>query len=393
EHVRRTPQALAVEDGAVRLDYRSLWRRAGALARCLPRDGSPVAVLAPRGWQSVVAELAAWRASRPFLPLDPAHPAAHLQAIAVDAGAGALLRQTGFELDLALPAWDIEASSVDDADDGDEALPDAADVAYVIYTSGSTGRPKGVMVEHRSVVNRLAWMQSAYGLQPGEPVLLKTPFSFDVSVWEFFWPLMTGARLFMARPEGHKDPQYLAETVQRERITTMHFVPSMLQAFLELADPAQCRGLVRVMCSGEALPGALARRFRELLPHTQLHNLYGPTEAAVDVTAWACDTDELPDNIPIGRPIANTAIYLLDRHGQPVPAGSAGELHIGGVQVARGYLNRPELSAERFVHDPFSPRPGARMYKTGDLARWQADGSLLYLGRNDLQVKFRCQLI
>ena len=262
-------------------------------------------------------------------------------------------------------------------------------LAYVIYTSGSTGMPKGVMNEHRGIVNRLIWMQQSYGLDMQDVVLQKTSFGFDVSVWEFFWPLFTGARLAMARPEGHKDPAYLVETMRRNGITTIHFVPSMLQVFLDHAEVAQCSALRRVMCSGEALPSALVQRLRERIPQAILHNLYGPTEAAVDVTAWTCPPDKIPASIPIGRPIANTRIYMLDGHGQPVPVGVAGELYIGGVQVARGYLNRPELTAERFVQDPFSAEAGARMYRTGDLGRWLADGTIEFLGRNDFQVKIR----
>ncbi|CPM76909.1 syringomycin synthetase [Burkholderia pseudomallei] len=261
-------------------------------------------------------------------------------------------------------------------------------LAYVIYTSGSSGEPKGVMNEHRGVVNRLWWMQQTYALDERDAVLQKTPFSFDVSVWEFFWPLMSGARLVIAKPEGHKDPAYLSELIDRERVTTLHFVPSMLQAFLEDEGAARgCGSVKRVMCSGEALPPSLVKRFYRCLPDARLHNLYGPTEAAVDVTAWACDAEEGGASVPIGRPIANTRIYVLDEYGQPVPRGVAGELYIGGVQVARGYLNRPELTRERFVDDPFVA--GGRLYKTGDLARWRTDGSLEYLGRNDFQVKIR----
>jgi non-ribosomal peptide synthetase component F/ubiquinone/menaquinone biosynthesis C-methylase UbiE len=247
--------------------------------------------------------------------------------------------------------------------------------------------PKGVMNEHRAVVNRLIWMQQAYGLTEHDAVLQKTPFGFDVSVWEFFWPLLAGARLVMARPEGHKDPVYLAALIRDQRITTLHFVPSMLQVFADHEAIAGCTGLKRIICSGEALPGALVRRVKEMLGATELHNLYGPTEAAIDVTAWACTT--CPDQTPIGRPIANTRIYILDRHGEPVPVGVAGEIHIGGVGVARGYLNRPELTAERFLADPFADEPGARMYRTGDLGRFLPDGNIEYLGRNDFQVKIR----
>ena len=232
-------------------------------------------------------------------------------------------------------------------------------------------------------------MQEAYGLDSHDAVLQKTPFSFDVSVWEFFWPLLTGSRLVMARPEGHKDPAYLVDLVRRERITTMHFVPSMLQVFLEQGEVETCSTLKRVICSGEALPPELVKRFNDRLLATELHNLYGPTEAAVDVTAWHCAPGAIPASIPIGHPIANTRMYVLDAHGQPVPVGVIGELYIGGVQVARGYLNRPELTAERFVADPFSRKPNARMYKTGDLGRWLPDGNIEFLGRNDFQVKLR----
>jgi acyl-coenzyme A synthetase/AMP-(fatty) acid ligase/aryl carrier-like protein len=256
----------------------------------------------------------------------------------------------------------------------------------VIYTSGSTGQPKGVINDHAGVVNRLLWMQDAYGLKPHDRVLQKTPFSFDVSVWEFFWPLFTGARLVMARPGGHKDPLYLCEVIAAEQITTLHFVPSMLDVFLAHGDVRQAAGLVRVMCSGEALPGSLVRRFKQQLPGIGLYNLYGPTEAAVDVTAWNCARPEVADNTPIGKPIANTRMYVLDAQLQPVPLGVVGELFIGGVQVARGYLNRPELTAERFLKDPFS---SGRMYRTGDLGRFLPDGNIEYLGRNDDQVKIR----
>ncbi|MBC3468724.1 AMP-binding protein, partial [Pseudomonas sp. RW10S2] len=211
-----------------------------------------------------------------------------------------------------------------------------------------------------------------------------------VSVWEFFWPLQTGAQLIMACPGGHRDPQYLADVIAERGITTLHFVPSMLDVFLAHGD-LQAARLKRVLCSGEALPGSLVRRFKAQLPSVELHNLYGPTEAAVDVSAWHCaePLEQTPDNTPIGKPIANTTLYVLDAQGQPLPQGVAGELYIGGVQVARGYLNREQLSAERFIEDPFSTRPGARLYRTGDLARHLADGTLEYLGRNDDQVKIR----
>ncbi|HKT30641.1 amino acid adenylation domain-containing protein, partial [Dyella sp.] len=262
-------------------------------------------------------------------------------------------------------------------------------LAYVIYTSGSTGKPKGVMVEHAGVVNRLWWGRQTYQMDSNDRVLQKTPFGFDVSVWELLQPLLSGARLVMAQPGGHMDPHYLAKIIEREDITTTHFVPSMLQVFLDHAPVERCQSLRRVLCSGEALPYALQTRFFSKLPAVELHNLYGPTEASIEVTAWDCRNDLHEGIVPIGRPIANTQIYILDEHRQPVPVGVAGELYLGGAGVARGYLHRPELTAERFIDDPFATRPGARLYKTGDLGRWLPDGAIEYLGRNDFQVKIR----
>ncbi|MEU5085172.1 amino acid adenylation domain-containing protein, partial [Streptomyces eurythermus] len=263
--------------------------------------------------------------------------------------------------------------------------------AYVIYTSGSTGRPKGVVVSHDAIVNRLAWMQGVYRLDGTDRVLQKTPFGFDVSVWEFFWPLLEGATLVVARPEGHKDPAYLARVIREERITTVHFVPSMLAAFLEEPSVVGCRSLRRVVCSGEALSEQTQNRFLELVG-VPLYNLYGPTEAAVDVTYWECRPGA--GAVPIGRPIWNTRLYVLDGEQRPVPVGVPGELYLAGVGLARGYLNRPGLTAERFLPDPFGS-PGSRMYRTGDLVRWRADGVVEYLGRTDDQVKihgFRIEL-
>ena len=262
-------------------------------------------------------------------------------------------------------------------------------LAYVIYTSGSTGKPKGALNEHRAVVNRLHWMQQAYALTPADVVLQKTPFSFDVSVWEFFWTLLNGAKLVLAQPQAHKDPKALIELITSAQVSTLHFVPSMLNGFLATSGVESCTSLRRVVCSGEALAPDSVRQCQRLLPKSQLYNLYGPTEAAVDVTAWSCPKDFDGPTVPIGRPIANTQIYILDPQGQPVPLGVIGELYIGGAGVARGYLNRPELTRERFVPDPFSSNAQARMYRTGDLARYLPDGNIEFLGRNDSQVKLR----
>ena len=387
--VARTPDAIAVKAGDVVLTYAELNVRANQLAHHLLALGvqpdSRVAICVERGLDMVVGLYAILKAGAAYVPLDPAYPPERLAYMLQDSAPVVVLAQGSTRALLgAVPMIDLEQPSWSHLP-SDNPQVDAVG-AYVIYTSGSTGQPKGVINDHAGVVNRLLWMQDAYGLKPHDRVLQKTPFSFDVSVWEFFWPLFTGARLVMARPGGHKDPLYLCEVIEAEQITTLHFVPSMLDVFLAHGDVRQAAGLVRVMCSGEALPGSLVRRFKQQLPGIGLYNLYGPTEAAVDVTAWNCARPDVADNTPIGKPIANTRMYVLDAQLQPVPLGVVGELFIGGVQVARGYLNRPELTAERFLKDPFS---SGRMYRTGDLGRFLPDGNIEYLGRNDDQVKIR----
>ncbi|MBM7788492.1 non-ribosomal peptide synthetase [Tenggerimyces flavus] len=371
--VARTPGSTALVFGDMRLTYAELDAHAGRLARRLRERGvgpeDLVAVSIPRSLELVVALYAIHRAGAAYLPVDPDYPA----------------ERVAFMLDDARPACVLALADVDLADDGEPyCVEDLApsSPAYVIYTSGSTGKPKGVVNTHAGIVNRLLWMQSAYGLEPGERVLQKTPSSFDVSVWEFFWPLLVGATLVIAKPDGHRDPRYLAELIQRERVSTVHFVPSMLRVFLDEPAAVDCVGLRRVICSGEALPGDLVSTFP--LP-AELHNLYGPTEAAVDVTAWPVEAGG--HAVPIGRPVWNTQVYVLDAALRPVPPGVAGELYLAGDQLARGYLARPGLTAERFVANPFTP--GQRMYRTGDLARWSRAGVLEYLGRVDDQVKVR----
>jgi amino acid adenylation domain-containing protein len=268
------------------------------------------------------------------------------------------------------------------------ALASLENLAYVIYTSGSTGQPKGVMIDHRGIRNRLIWMQETYQLTAQDRVLQKTPFSFDVSVWEFLWTLITGAELVVAQPGGHQDSIYLRNLIAERRITTLHFVPSMLQMFLEEEGLERCYSLRQVMCSGEALQAATQERFFEKFT-AQLHNLYGPTEASIDVTFWTCQRGENSRPVPIGYPIANTQMHILDAQLQPVPVGVSGELLIGGEGLARGYLNRPELTAEKFIPNPFSRLRGTRLYRTGDLARYLPNGSIEFLGRLDDQVKLR----
>jgi len=403
-NAKRAPQAPALVFGGHVLGYGELNARANRLARHLValgvRPDDRVGVCAERGFGMVLALLATLKAGAAYVPLEPQLPAERLAFMLGDAGVGCVLAD---RRGLAVMAGLAPASLLDldndcrwrdrDASDLDVATTGVRPehLAYVLYTSGSTGRPKGVMNEHGAIINRLAWMQQAYDLETHEAVLQKTPFGFDVSVWEFFWPLSVGARLVLAHPEGHKDPQSLAALIEAHAVTTVHFVPSMLQAFLDGESGAEGgASLRRVVCSGEALPASLARRAMARWPGARLHNLYGPTEAAVDVTAQACDALDLAQSttVPIGRPIANTAIYILDGEGQLVPEGVTGEIHIAGVQVARGYIHRPDLTAQRFVPDPFGP-PGGRMYRTGDLGRWRRDGAIDYLGRNDHQVKIR----
>ncbi|WP_080135505.1 non-ribosomal peptide synthetase, partial [Bradyrhizobium sacchari] len=401
--VRRAPDAVAVVHEEERLSYRELNARANQLAHHLIALGvkpdQPVAICIERSPMMVVGLLAILKAGGAYVPLDPAYPSARLRQVLNDAVPRLLLADMAgraalgedvpadvsvVELDAAAPAW----ASLPEADPDRRTLSlTSRNLAYVIYTSGSTGNPKGAQNEHRAIVNRLIWMQNAYGLKPTDVVLQKTPFSFDVSAWEFFWTLLEGATLVLAPPGAHRDPDALVELIISQRITTVHFVPSMLVSFLDAKSVDRCTSLRRVLCSGEALPAASVHKVRRLLPWTGLHNLYGPTEAAIDVTAWSCPAEFDEAIVPIGRPIANTRIYLRDGHGALVPFGAAGELYIGGTGVARGYLNRPELTAERFIASPFVD--GDRLYRTGDLARYLPDGNLEFLGRNDDQVKIR----
>jgi amino acid adenylation domain-containing protein/FkbM family methyltransferase len=396
----RTPDAVALRFEDASLTYAELNARANQLAHHLRRHGvGPevrAGVLMERSLEMVVSLLAVLKAGGAYVPLDPGLPAERLAYMLEDSGVAVLLTQE--RLRGILPASEVPALDVDAAWDSvaresaENPAPVVApsNVAYVIYTSGSTGRPKGVMNQHRGVVNRLVWMQAHFGIGADDVVLQKTPFSFDVSVWEFFWPLQQGARLVMARPDGHRDPAYLRDVIEREGVTTLHFVPSMLQPFVEAVEAGRCASLRHVVCSGEALPPALVRRFYDRFAGpVVLTNLYGPTEAAVDVSWWTCPRDEADAVVPIGAPVWNTTLYVLDTALNPVPVGVPGELYIGGVQVARGYQGRATLTAERFVPDPFSAEGGARLYRTGDRARWRADGAIEYLGRLDFQVKVR----
>ncbi|MFF2546331.1 amino acid adenylation domain-containing protein [Kitasatospora sp. NPDC058063] len=393
------PEAVALAFEGRTLSYRELHERADRLAHLLAGRGAGperrVALAVPRSEELVVALLAVLKTGAAYLPVDPDYPAERINLLLTDARPTLLLTTTAVHdrlpADLPVPHLLLDdpglAPRLAECPAGPPAVRRHPDhPAYVIYTSGSTGRPKGVLVPHRGIVNRLLWMQDAYGLRADDRVLQKTPSGFDVSVWEFFWPLIQGATLVLARPEGHKDPAYLAELIREQGVTTAHFVPSMLQVFLQEPAAARCTGLRRVITSGEALPEETQRRLLGLLPGTELHNLYGPTEASVDVTAWPCA--DRPGPVPIGRPVWNTRVYVLDAGLRPAAPGAPGELYLAGVQLARGYLDRQGLTAERFVADPYGP-PCSRMYRTGDLASWGEDGALRYLGRTDDQVKIR----
>ena len=391
--VERTPTAPAVVGEESVLTFAELWDRSCAVAAALTdagvRRGSTVGVCLERSADLVVAVLGTQLAGAAYLPLEPSLPEARLSFMVADAGAEVVIAQP----DLAPLARRLGAGRVvsplppQQAGTSRTPMPlHGSDLAYVIYTSGSTGRPKGVAITHEAILNRLLWAQDTFGLTPDDRVLQKTPFGFDVSVWELFWPLITGAVMVVARPGGHQDAAYLAGILADEKVTTAHFVPSMLELFVDDPGAAELPALRRVLCSGEALPHGLARRFGQLLPQVELHNLYGPTEAAVDVTWWDCAGTAPAGVVPIGRPVANVRAHVLDGRLAEVPRSVPGELYLGGVQLATGYVGRPGLTAATFVAHPLAG-PGGRLYRTGDRVRRLADGSLEFLGRVDHQVK------
>jgi len=403
-----TPDAIALVDGDHALSYREVRRQVTALARNFAAigvtTGDIVAIALPRSVRLVIALMAAQEAGAAYLPLDTSYPEERLAYMVQDARPRLIVTtrdlQERFEQLGASLVYDelSDGPSEDSLNSASRASPD--DAAYVIYTSGSTGRPKGVTVSHKAIVNRLRWMQHEYRLTADDVVLQKTPSSFDVSVWEFFWPLITGARLVVAPPEAHRDPRELLRLIQDHRVSVIHFVPSMLATFVATAKSESSRAadsscLRVVFCSGEALSKELVRSY-ETLFSAPLHNLYGPTEAAVDVTyqqACGVGADDAVEaaSVPIGRPVWNTGLRVLDGWLRSTPVGVAGELYLSGVQLADGYLGRPSLTASRFLADPFAD--GERMYRTGDIVRWLANGAVEYLGRADDQIKIRGQRI
>jgi amino acid adenylation domain-containing protein len=403
QQAQKNPEAIAIDFEGQQLTYAVLNEKVNQLAYYLIDSGikpdDRIAICTQRSIEMVVAILASLKAGGAYVPIDSDHPKDRIAHMLQDSAAKIVLLQK--QLTDKLPLSNdykvivLDETRWEEAPWGDNCKDNYCienlgltknNLAYVIYTSGSTGLPKGVMIEHLSIVNRVQWMQQNYPLMLGESTLQKTPFSFDVSVPEFFWPLAFGAKIVVARPDGHKDPIYLANLITEKSITTVSFVPSMLQVFV--ADKPSCYSLKRVLCAGEALSDSLIDESKALWPHAKIHNLYGPTEATVYATALTYDDATEPQG-SIGQPLGNTQIYILDKYLNPVPVGVAGEMYIGGVGVARGYLNNPILTENTFLPDPFSPKDGARIYKTGDLAAWQSKGAVTYLGRNDFQVKVR----
>lgn len=404
DQARKTPDAPALADAHWQFSYREMRQQVVALAQLLRqrgvKPGDSVAVALPRSVFLTLALHGIVEAGAAWLPLDTGYPDDRLRMMLEDARPSLLITS---EDQLArfsdIPGLEslCYQQPLAAGDDAPLALSKPDHTAYIIFTSGSTGRPKGVMVGQTAIVNRLLWMQDRYPLSAQDVVAQKTPCSFDVSVWEFWWPFIAGAQLVMAEPEAHRDPQAMQQFFARYGVTTTHFVPSMLAAFVASLDAdsvAACRTLRRVFCSGEALPTELCREW-ERLTGAPLHNLYGPTEAAVDVSWYPACGPELAavtgSSVPIGWPVWNTGLRILDAAMRPVPPGVAGDLYLTGIQLAQGYLGRPDLTASRFIADPFAP--GERMYRTGDVARWLTNGAVEYLGRSDDQLKIRGQRI
>ncbi|PCF93444.1 non-ribosomal peptide synthetase, partial [Vreelandella nigrificans] len=390
-----TPEATALVFEEQSLCYGELNTRANQLANYLIGIGvtpeTRLGIAAERSIEMVVGLLAILKAGGAYVPLDPEYPPERLAFIAEDSSIEVLLTQQHLLESLPV-ADDLSVVELDCLDVAHHASTNPAvtlhgeHLAYVIYTSGSTGRPKGAAVRHNALTNCMVWMQETYQLTDTDAVLHKAPFGFDVSVWEIFWPLSVGARLVIAQPGDHRDPERIIELIQRHGVTTLNFVPSMLKAFLAYPDVKAKTRLKHIMCGGEAVPAALQRDVAECLDGANLHDLYGPTETTIHVTHWWCHDDD-HRQIPIGRPISGTRTYVLDGELNLVSQGVAGELYLGGISLARGYLNRSDLTAERFIADPFTE--GERIYRTGDLVRWREDGQLEYLGRLDHQVKIR----
>ncbi|WP_210559034.1 MULTISPECIES: non-ribosomal peptide synthetase [unclassified Pseudomonas] len=396
--VRRKPDAIALQSAQGTLTYLELNQRANRLAHHLRELGvqpdSRVAICVERGLDLIVGLLGILKAGGAYVPLDPDYPLERLNYMLQDSAPVALLVHGATRQLLGEPGVtliNLEHGSWEQQPSDNLQVPglSASNLAYMIYTSGSTGLPKGVMIEHRSACNMVHWGSQLSPPTEHGALLQKAPFSFDSSVWEIFWPLCSGMRLVLARPDGNRDSAYVVQTIREHQVTVVKFVPALLQQFIEQDGVEQCTSLTDVLNGGGELSAALARQVRDRLPWVRLHNVYGPTETTVDSTGWTLEPHmPVPDNVvPIGTALSNTRLYVLDAYGQPVPQGVSGELHIGGVGVARGYHGLPEMQAERFIDSPFVA--GDRLYRTGDLARYNNHGELEFLGRNDFQIKLR----
>ncbi len=393
----RTPDAIAVYAESGTVTYASLVAQARCLARVLQGRGvgrdDIVAVCTNRSVHQIVAALGILLAGAAYLPIDPESPPDRRRFMLEDSRPRAVIvnAESAPRVPIEFRRFVINLDAAEERlERGDHPPPPLGtpqDLAYVIYTSGSTGTPKGVLNRHDGVANHLAWMAETFPLTANERVLAKTPAMFDVSVWEWFWPLSQGASLVLTRAGGERDPRYLIDTIESHGVTNVHFVPTLLRVFLERSDLDRCRSVRRLFCSGEALTADLRDRFFERMSGPPaLINLYGPTEAAVHVTGWICTPDETGP-VPIGRPLPNVRAYIVDDDLSPVAQGVQGELLIGGIQVASGYLGRSELTTERFISDPFADSCGSRCYRTGDRVSWRADGAIEFFGRSDSQVQ------
>ncbi|WP_372371491.1 amino acid adenylation domain-containing protein [Candidatus Uabimicrobium sp. HlEnr_7] len=400
EQVQRTPDNIALIFENTKMTYQELNTKANQVAKLLRKKGVKtetfVGVCLERSLNMIVALFAILKTSGAYVPFDNELPQQRLQFLQQDANVDLIISSSNlkhlWENNSSVLYWEDIERQIKPLNKENLNIPMKTNNAmYMIYTSGSTGRPKGVVNIHRALINRLSWMQNQYAIDETGVVLQKTTIGFDVSVWEIFWPLLNGAKLVLARPQGHKDPQYLSQVIEKYMVTTLHFVPSMLQTFLQSIPLKQYKHLQRVICSGEALSLNLQRQFLVALPHIELYNLYGPTEAAIEVTSWKCNREA--QTVLIGKPIQNIQIYILNKYLQAIPCGCIGELYIGGVGLARNYHLRPKITAEKFVPNPFTP--GERLYRTGDLARYIENGNIEFIGRRDNQVKihgFRIEL-
>ena len=398
QQVQRSPDETAVIYKDRVLTYSELNRQSNRMARYLRSVGikeeSFVGVSLERSEQMIITFLGILKAGAAYIPLDPSYPQDRLQMIADDSGMDVLISERHlydnlFNVGCPIIYLQEEWPRVSEENDTDlNLIIDPLHTAYIIYTSGSTGRPKGVLVSHAAICNHMLWMNSTFPLTYPDIVMQRTPYSFDASVWEFYAPLIAGARLYMAEDEGNKDPDYIIKKIISESITIIQVVPSMLKALLHHEQIDRCVSLKRVFCGGEPLSAALISRFYNSLD-AELYNLYGPTEATIDTTSWHCAIENNKERVPIGRPVYNAQVYVLDTYLNPVSIGTTGELWIGGDGLARGYLRDPSLTAEKFLPDPFSKKPGSRLYRTGDLVRYRADGNLEYIQRMDRQIKLR----